>query len=127
MFATRLRTSPWSARCRKSSDGRSKTSSPSACLTVMSPGRVRSSWPLGPSTLTCPGDRVTFTELGTGTGSFPIRDNFCYLLPDKCKHLAAQTLARRLPSAHDSLSGAEDGDAETAEDSRDLGLASVDA
>src|SRR5216110_2887460 len=128
MFATRLRTSPWSARCRKSSDGRSKTSSPSACLTVMSAGRVRSSWPLGPSTLTCPGDRVTFTELGTGTGSFPIRDNsLLYLLPDIRKHFAAQPLAVGLPSAHDSLSGAEDGDAEAAEHPRNLGLARVNA
>ena len=38
-------------------------------------GKVRSSWPLGPSTLTWPGANVTFTEDGTGTGNFPIRDN----------------------------------------------------
>src|SRR5207237_9923600 len=93
----------------------------------VSGGQVRSSRAFGPSTLTCPGARVTFTDFGTGTGSFPIRDNFCsYLLPDIREHFAAQTLAQRLPSAHDSLSGAEDGDAESAEDSRDLGLASVD-
>ena len=28
------------------------------------------------STVTCPGARVTFTDFGTWTGSFPIRDNF---------------------------------------------------
>src|SRR5947207_4021244 len=128
MFATRLRTSPWSARCRKSSDGRSKTSSPSACLIVMSAGRVRSSWPRGPSTLTWPGARVTFTDLGTTTGSFPIRDNSSFsLLPDVSQYFAADALVQRLPSAHDPLSRAEDGDAEAAENSRNLGLARVDA
>src|SRR5207245_4201026 len=40
---------------------------------------------------------------------------------------AAETPAQRLPSAHDSLSRAEDGDPEPTEDSRDLGLARVDA
>src|SRR5438094_9498420 len=125
MFATRLRTSPWSARCRKSSEGRSKTSSPSTCLTVMSAGRVRSSWPFGPSTLTWPGARVTFTDFGTWTGSFPIRDNSFYLLPDERQDFAAEAFACRLPSAHNPLSSAGERDAEAAEHPRDLGLARV--
>src|SRR2546423_673410 len=128
MFATRLRTRPCMARWRKSSDGRSNTSSPSDCLIVISAGRVRSSWPLGPSTLTWPGARVTFTDLGNVIGSFPIRDNsFLRLLPDIGEHFAADALTQCLPSAHDSLSRAEDGDSETAENPRDLGLACVDA
>src|SRR5207253_2442616 len=69
-----------------------------------------------------------FTDLGNVIGSFPIRDNsFLYLLPDVRQDFAADALAQGLPSAHDSLSGAEDGDAKAAEDSRDLGLARVDA
>src|SRR6184192_4070712 len=81
----------------------------------MSAGRVRSSWPFGPSTLTWPGARVTFTDFGTWTGSFPIRDNSFYLLPDERQDFAAEAFACRLPSAHDPLSSAEDRDAEAAE------------
>src|SRR6184192_758286 len=93
----------------------------------MSAGRVRSSWPFGPSTLTWPGARVTFTDFGTWTGSFPIRDNSFYLLPDERQDFAAEAFACRLPSAHDPLSSAEDRDAEAAEHPRDLGLARVHA
>src|SRR5438094_4361997 len=129
MLATRLRTSPCNARCRKSSDGRSKTSSPSACLIVISDGRVRSSWPFGPSTLTCPGATVTFTVCGTGMGSFPIRDNSFLLspLPDVSEDFPAHSLAQRLAPAHDALGRAQDGDAESAENPGDLGLARVHA
>src|SRR5216683_2977769 len=130
MLGTRLRTRPWRARWRKSSDGRSKTSAPSFCFTVISAGSVRSSLPFGPSTATFPGASVTFTLLGTWIGSFPIRDNFfLYLseLPDVREDFAAKALAGGLPAAHYTLGGAEDGDAETSEDPRDLGLARVDA
>src|SRR5437016_12149453 len=50
-----------------------------------------------------------------------------YYLPDVSQDFAAQPLAQRLSSAHDSLSRAEDGDSEAAENPRDLGLAGVDA
>src|ERR1700694_5379634 len=94
----------------------------------MSSGKARSSWPLGPSTLTWPGCKVTFTAPGTGTGSFPIRDNSSLeLLPDVCQHFAAESLPRRLATAHDSFGCAENGDSEPTEDSRDLCLARVNA
>src|SRR4029077_10048964 len=48
-----------------------------------------------------------------------------YLLPDKRQHFAAETLARRLATAHDSIGGAEDCDSEPAQDPRDLRLARV--
>src|SRR5207247_9354971 len=108
------------------SDGRSKPSWPSACLTVMSAGRVRSSLPLGPSTTTRPGSRVTFTEPGRSIGSFPIRDNFLLLLPDVRQHFTAQALAQRLPPAHDPFGRAENCDSEPTEDPRDLSLARID-
>src|SRR5260370_10255193 len=128
MLATRLRTRPCRARWRKSSEGRSKTSSPSTCLTVMSAGKVRSSWPFGPSTLTWPGCKVTFTVPGNGIGTFQIRDtSFLRLLPDVCQHFAAEAVAGRLAPGHDSFGCAENGDAEPTEDSRDLCLARVDA
>src|SRR6266446_7664071 len=48
-----------------------------------------------------------------------------YQLPDIREYFATEPLPRGLPSAHHALGGAEDGDAETAEHPRDLGLARV--
>src|SRR2546426_641208 len=92
----------------------------------MSAGRVRSSWPFGPSTLTWPGARVTFTDFGTWTGSFPIRDNSFLSPTRRTPGLRRRGLCGSPPSAHDPLSSAEDRDAEATEHPRDLGLARVD-
>src|SRR5579859_4526475 len=111
----------------------------------MSRGRVRSSWPFGPSTFTVPGASVTLTLSGSVIGSFPMRDNCLlplslqgegrgegdqssfHLLPDVRQNFAAEALAQRLAAAHDPFAGAQDRDAEPAEDSRNLRLARVDA
>src|SRR2546430_8791884 len=96
MFATRLRTRPCIARWRKSSDGRSNTSSPSSdCLIVISAGRVRSSWPLGPSTVTWPGARVTFTRSEEHTSELQSQSNLvCRLLLEKKKEQHNSTTRR---------------------------------
>ena len=74
MFATSVRVSPCSERCSRPSVGRSHRIWPSSILMETCAGRVRSRAPFGPSTFTRLAASSTLTELGTGIGSFPIRD-----------------------------------------------------
>src|SRR6185369_3085504 len=124
MLLTRVRVRPWSCLCIFCSVGRVTTSVPSSRLTVMSGCRARLSEPFGPLTVRLRPSMVTSTPDGTGMGRRPIRDMSVHL-PDEREDFAAQLRLTRLLAGHDPLARADDDEA--AEDSRDVGLARVDA
>src|SRR5512142_2603930 len=66
---------------------------------------------------------ATSTPAGTAMGRRPIRD---IGLPDVGQDFAAELGLAGLRAGHDALAGADDDDAEAAEDPRDVGLAGVD-
>src|SRR5713101_5883304 len=94
---------------------------PSSSRTVISEGRARSSLPFGPSTLTWPGSRDRNRQLTYARQLTPLA------LPDIAEHLATESLAERLATAHDALGCAQNRDPQPTENPWDLGLASVHA
>src|SRR6478735_9922596 len=126
MLLTSVRVSPGSCLWVFCSVGRVTTRLPSSRLRVMSGWRARLSVPLGPLTVTWRPSIVTSTPDGTGMGRRPIRDMSVHL-PDEREDFAAQLRLTRLLAGHDPLARADDDDAQAAEDSRDVRLASVDA
>src|SRR5690349_4666942 len=76
MLAIRLRVSPCSARCSRSSDERSTSTcrAASSYRTAISGRYCNESLPRGPSTWIVESASETFTLAGTGTGLRPIRD-----------------------------------------------------
>src|SRR3954453_21438656 len=126
MLLTRVRVRPWSCLCVFCSVGRVTTSVPSSRLTVMSGWRARLSVPFGPVTVRLRPSIVTSTPDGTVMGRRPIRD-MSSRLPDEREDFAAQLRLARLLAGHDPLARADDDDAETAEDPRDVRLARVHA
>src|SRR6478735_6506116 len=124
MLFTRVRVRPWSCLWVFCSVGRVTTSWPSSRLTVMSGWRSRVSVPLGPVTVMRRPSIVTSTDEGTVTGMRPIRD--IVALPDEREDFAAELGLAGLRAGHDPLAGADDDDAQAAEDARDVGLRGVD-
>src|SRR6478672_13242047 len=125
MLLTSVRVSPWSCLWVFCSVGRVTTMVPSSRLTVMSGCRARLRLPFGPVTVTVRPSMVTSTPDGTVMGRRPMRD-MSSRLPDEREDFAAQLRLARLLAGHDPLARADDDDAETAEDSRDVRLARVD-
>src|SRR6476659_6454833 len=125
MLLTRVRVSPWSCLCVFCSVGRVTTIEPSSWLTPMSGWSSRVSVPLGPLTVRRRPSIVTSTDEGTATGRRPIRD--ISGLPDERQDFAAELGLLGLRAGHDPLAGADDDDAEAAEDPRNVRLASVHA
>src|SRR6188472_2089183 len=124
MLLTSVRVSPCSCLWVFCSVGRVTTRVPSALLTVMSGWSWRLRVPLGPLTVSCRPSIVTSTVAGTVMGRRPIRD--IVGLPDVREDFAAQLRLARLLAGHDPLAGADDDDAEAAEDTRNVRLARVD-
>src|SRR5579875_2824482 len=127
MLLTRVLVRPCSARLVRSSSGRSTRRLPSSWRTVISPGRSRSSVPLGPLTVTWRSARVTSTPDGTVMGVRPMRDMEAPSSPDEAEDLAADTALARLTVGEQPLAGGQDGDAEAAEDARQLVGGGIDA
>src|SRR6478672_5274389 len=125
MLLTSVRVRPWSCLWVFCSVGRVTTSVPFSRLTVMSGWSDRDRVPLGPFTVTFRPSIVTSTPDGTVMGRRPILD-MAVRLPDEREDFAAQLRLARLLAGHDALARADDDDAETAEDSRDVRLARVD-
>src|SRR3954452_21539912 len=126
MLLTSVRVRPWSCLWVFCSVGRVTTSVPSSRLTVMSGWSDRERVPLGPFTVTFRPSIVTSTPDGTVMGRRPILD-MSGRLPDEREDFAAQLRLARLLAGHDPLARADDDDAETAEDPRDVRLARVHA
>src|SRR3954451_3165919 len=124
MLLTSVLVRPWSCLWVFCSVGRLSTSWPSSRLTAMSGWRSRLSVPRGPVTVTRRPSIVTSTVDGTATGRRPIRD--ISRLPDERQDFAAELGPLGLRAGHDPLAGADDDDAEAAEDPRDVRLAGID-
>src|SRR5678815_5937805 len=103
MFAISERVRPWSDRLTVSSDARWTLSTVSARSTVMPLGSLCDNSPLGPFTFTVLPSTVTVTPVGTGMGSFPIRDMVASPLPDHSHELAAGARLPRLAIGHQAL------------------------
>src|SRR5258705_586783 len=82
--------------------------------------------PLGPFTVTTLPSCLTSTPFGTGISFLPIRD-IGISLPDLAEDFAADAALDGFLSGQHALGGRDDGQAETAEDARDLLLVAVDA
>src|SRR6478672_8287257 len=124
MLFTSVRVSPWRLLWSFSSPGRvTRISSPSR-VTAMIGGRSRVSVPLGPVTVMRRPSIATSTPDGTGTGRRPIR---LIGSPHVRQDLAAELGLVGLGAGHDPARGADDDDAEAAQDPRDLRLARVHA
>src|SRR6266850_1759505 len=124
MFQTSVRVRPCSERCSFDSLGRSTTTLPS--LTEMRIAefstRVSSDVPL--LTETVWSATVTVTPLGILTGSLPI---LLMGSPNVTHDLATEARLGRFLAGHDAMGRRENDDAQAAQDTRDLGLAGVDA
>src|SRR3954447_11096346 len=124
MLLTSVRVSPWRLLWSLSSAARvTRISSPS-WATAMSGGSSRLSVPLGPLTVMRRPSMAMSTPAGTGTGRRPIRliDS-----PHVRQDLAAELGLVGLGAGHDPVRGADDDDAQTAQDPRDLRLARIHA
>src|SRR5512140_247233 len=122
MLLTSVRVRPWSCLWVLVSLGRVTTMSSPSRLTPISGWRSRSRLPLGPDTVMWRPSMSTSTPAGTGIGSRPIRD---IGLPDVRQDFTAELGLAGLGAGHDPLAGADDDDAESAQNSRDVGLAGV--
>src|SRR6266849_5318094 len=125
MLAMRARVSPWSARVAFSSSLRATVSVPFSCLRLTFGWNVCVSSPLGPFTFSVLPSILASTPFGRATGSRPMR--LISLLPNVGEDFPAQSLALGLAAGHETGRGRDDGDAQTAEDPRHLGLARVHA
>src|SRR5919202_6836136 len=88
------------------------------------------SWPLGPLTVTCRPSIETSTPLGTGMGSFPMRDMLLLLSrdprsPDVGEDFPAHALLVGLPVGEQTGRRRQDRDAEAAEHPRQVGRLGV--
>src|SRR4249920_1528039 len=127
MLATRVRESPWRARCGPRSVGRVTTSVPSDSLTRIGSTTVWRSSPFGPATVTfCP-EMSTETPSGRGIDVRPMRLIARFSpSPDRADHFAAHAAPPRLVAGDDALGGRDDRDAHAAEHLRDRGAVDVD-
>ena len=125
MLLTRVRVSPWRLLWSLFSVGRVTTISSPSCATPMRGGSSRVSVPLGPFTVTTPPVERDVDAGGDGDGETA-----------DTGHRGYQTYARISPpssallglgAGHDPARGADDDDAEAAQDPRDVGLARVHA
>src|SRR3712207_5683770 len=114
MLLTSVRVRPWSCLWCFCSVGRVTTRLPSSRSTVMSGWSSRLSSPLGPFTVSRRPSIVTSTPAGTAMGRRPIRDMGD--LPDVSQDFAAELGLAGLRAGHDPLAGADDDDAQAAED-----------
>src|SRR5687768_12380290 len=126
LFATSARIRPWKARVFFSSSGRWNFTTLSSTFIVMPAMMGVCNEPLGPLTTTASPSWRTSTPFGSGISFFPIRD-MALSLPDLAEHFAADAGLRGLDAREDALGGRDDGQTETAQNLRDLFLATVDA
>src|SRR5262245_1926371 len=124
MLAMSVRVSPCSSRACLPSSGRSTRSAPSSRTSVSCGAMSRLRSPLGPLTDTWVPSTVTSTPGGTVMGSLPMRDMGD--LPDVRQDLATQLALAGLLTGHDPLAGADDDQAQAAEDPWDIGLRRID-
>src|SRR3954451_570145 len=126
LFATSARIRPWKARERPSSFERVNCTTLFSIETPMpgTTGVVRV--PLGPFTVTTLPSCLTSTPFGTGISFLPIRD-IGISLPDLAEDFAADAALDGFLSGQHAFGGRDDGQAEAAEDARDLLLVAVDA
>src|SRR5947209_7311280 len=127
MLFTSERVRPCWARFWRSSSGRSTSNWSSSWRTVMTPGMARSSEPRGPATVMRRSLTVTVTPLGTGIGAFPMRLISSSPSPDVAEDLAADAHLAGFAVGQQAAARRHDGDAEPAEDARDLVGRRVDA
>src|SRR5712692_1252962 len=127
MLAMSARVRPCRARVAFSSSLRATVSVPFSCLRLTFGWNVCVSSPLGPFTFSVLPSILASTPFGRATGSRPMRLIYLSDLPDIREDFPAQTLALGLAAGHETGRGRDDGDAQTAEDPRHLGLARVDA
>src|SRR2546427_8287644 len=125
MLAINVRVRPWSARFSCVSSARCTAIFPSSRSIFMFSWNVRVSWPFGPFTFTVWPSILMSTPLGIATGSRPIL--LMPYLPNVRQDLATEALALRFAAGHESGRGRDDGNAETAENARDLVFPRVDA
>src|SRR5689334_4006240 len=123
MLLTRVRVSPWSCLWVFASEGRVTTSWSPSRATPISGWSSRERLPLGPLTVTLRPSMATSTPAGTAMGRRPIR---LIGLPHVRQDFAAELGLAGLRAGHDPLAGADDDDAEAAEDTRDVRLGGVD-
>src|SRR5665647_1141147 len=126
MLLMSVRVRPWSCLCCLRSEGRVTRRLPSPVSTVIAAGRERVRVPLGPVTVMTGPSRAISTPAGTRTGWRPIRD-IVVPLPDVREDFAAELGLASLRAGHDPLAGADDDDAQAAQDPGDVRLAGVDA
>src|SRR4029078_11451189 len=124
MLFTSVRVRPCSARWRGWSLGRTTRISPSARSMLISGWISRSSVPSGPLTRSREPSCVSSTPDGSEIGSRPMRD-ISVSSPHVAQHLAAEIQLPGLRPGHDPVGGGENGQAQAAENARDLGLAGI--
>src|SRR6266540_1003642 len=127
MLAKRVRVSPCSERCRRSSEGRSTRTVPFSMTIRMSAWKVCSRVPLGPFTDTRDPSTPTSTPEGMVMGCLPIRDISLPRLPDVRENFPAHAKLLGLAVGQHSSRSGQDSDAQPAQHPGYLFLVRIDS